>query len=507
MASALSELSVCLGRSDSLPRSPAACAELFQAVVVWAAPGPDEDSHTRVPARFAAASSAFLSLLEAVKPALHDDTGICRSSSAGEGSADTVRAKDLSQEDRPSPNWDVAAQSEEVSSNHLDHKLPSSTSRTKADPSVVDTLDPKSVLECSTAPLLLLCGAHTQPHPWTDACSRSLASQLLQSLLEAWRCDSITDLLKGPQTPEPEFHVFQEALGLLGPRLRKDTWESHPDAKIVFSWMMYQIPRPWLTDFLSRVLPPSLLFSDHYKPENRVLGIRCLHHIIRNVPAADLRQYNRAMVVYHALYNHLYTTDTEVIEVVLPCLLDLFPVLHKPTSAIGAYRKDGESPLDQVMQMVLTHMEMEHKIVLRWLYARNLPALQERLGVRVVRHMKRLLRVIVGYLEVFDGPEETARLHILETLQGTIKYAWPRIPARLPLLVKTLLKLMYEVSADPGQHSQLVRTALLQGATECLVLLDRSSKGQVKIALEEIPSLCKEPDLLKCINKVLQDTT
>lgn len=48
------------------------------------------------------------------------------------------------------------------------------------------------------------------------------------------------------------------------------------------------------------------------------------------------------------------------------------------------------------------------------------------MGVRVVRHMKRLLRVIVGYLEVCDGPEETVRLCILDTLQGTIKYAWPR---------------------------------------------------------------------------------
>jgi len=49
-----------------------------------------------------------------------------------------------------------------------------------------------------------------------------------------------------------------------------------------------------------------------------------------------------------------------------------------------------------------------------------------RLGILIVRHLKRLERVILGYLEVCDGPEEEARLGILETLQCTIEHAWPR---------------------------------------------------------------------------------
>lgn len=32
-------------------------------------------------------------------------------------------------------------------------------------------------------------------------------------------------------------------------------------------------------------------------------------------PAADLRQYNRAQVLYHALFNHLYVAEAELIEV------------------------------------------------------------------------------------------------------------------------------------------------------------------------------------------------
>ncbi|XP_075714957.1 TELO2-interacting protein 2 [Rhinoderma darwinii] len=573
LARALSGLCVCLGRTPALPRTPASCAELLQALVICAAPGPEAGSEQKVPARAAAAVRASLLLLEAVSASSRDGhvsgaAGTAKAEPAlkenaeasGKSEGPNLRLEDVCEEDvalqggrglkSPEEGWDdpmligkggematisleevgvapessgkgpgattsadkkcVASESpeneegapnsQEEAERNSDLEPMSSYSQTRYDPSGV--IDPQCVLHCSTAPLLLLCGAHIQDAPWSDSQSRRLANQLLRSLLGVSHCTSVAELLKGHQ--EPPFNTFREALGLLGPRLRKDTWESHPEAKLVFSWMLFQVPRPWLSDFLSRVMPPSLLFSDDYKVENKVLGVRCLHHIIKNVPAAELRQYNRALVVYHALRNHLYTTDADVIEVVLPCLLDLFPVLHKLPPAVGAYQKDGDDPSDQVMQLVLTHMEMEHKIVLRRLYARNLPALQERLGVRIVRHMKRLLRVIVGYLEICDGPEETARLSMLETLQGTIKHAWPRIPPKLPLLLKALVKLIYELSSEFNPNP--MTDALLDGAAECLLLLDRCSKGQVKSALQGIPSVCNEPLLLKCIDRVLQNT-
>ncbi|XP_069800444.1 TELO2-interacting protein 2 [Dendropsophus ebraccatus] len=540
LARALSGLCVCLGRTPALPRTPAGCAELLQALITWAAPAPNPGSEKKVPARAAAALRASLLLLEAVNEASRGgqvtgagtakaELGLKAENAeeAGKSGGPGLLVEDVTPQDEESPKSPEEGCNVSISKGEVEYVAPESAGRHEGAPTPAETLtshsnsegaphsevpspdssctlDPRCVLRCCTAPLLLLCGAHITDTPWSDAQSRRLAKQLLRALLETSRCTSVAELLKGPQ--DQPFISFTEALGLLGPRLRKDTWESHPEASLVFSWLLLQVPRPWLSDFLSRVMPPSLLFSDDYRLENKVLGVRCLHHIIRNVPAAELRQYNRASVAYHALRNHLYTTDAEVIEVVLPCLVDLFPVLQKPSPAVGAYQKDEENPSDDIMQLVLTYMEMEHKLALRRLYARNLPALQERLGVRIVRHMKRLLRVIVGYLEVTDGPEETARLSILETLQGTIKYAWPRIPPRLPLLLKTLLKFIYELSSESNQNSVPVTEALLNGATECLLLLDRCSKGQVKTALQGIPSVCNEPLLLKCIHRVLQDT-
>ncbi|NXS62886.1 TTI2 protein, partial [Brachypteracias leptosomus] len=129
-----------------------------------------------------------------------------------------------------------------------------------------------------------------------------------------------------------------------------------------------------------------------------------------------------------------------------------------------------------------------------------------RLGIQVARHLKRLERVVLGYLEVCDGPEEEARLGILETLRCTIEHAWPRMPCRLPVLLKALLKMIWDVHTDQGSTPEPVKAALLQGATECLILLDRCSAGQVKVLLEGVCSSCAESRVQECLRKVQENT-
>ncbi|KAL7392493.1 hypothetical protein ABVT39_025500 [Epinephelus coioides] len=216
-------------------------------------------------------------------------------------------------------------------------------------------------------------------------------------------------------------------LDVLQPQLTKESWQRCEAVKLVFAWTLLQVTRPSLSHHLSHLLPPSLLLNDHYRPENCMLGVRCLHHIVRNTPAADLRQFNRAEVLYQALFKHLYTTEAAVIQSVLSCLLDLLLVLEKPPSSLApssSCRKPCRH--DDVLRLVLTHMEAEHKVALRRIYAAALPPYIDRMGVAVCRHLLRLERVVLGYLEVRDPPEETSRLKILEVLEKTIRAAWPR---------------------------------------------------------------------------------
>uniref|UniRef100_A0A8B9ZEJ6 TELO2 interacting protein 2 n=1 Tax=Anas platyrhynchos TaxID=8839 RepID=A0A8B9ZEJ6_ANAPL len=318
-----------------------------------------------------------------------------------------------------------------------------------------------AILRRVAAPIYIFAVTHVVDQPWTN------------SLVRAADCGSVAEFLRGKK--EDEEGRFAAVMGLLKQELTKDTWKRNPATKHVFSWTLPHVTRPWLSHYLESVLPPSLLISDDYREENKILGVRCLHHLVLNVPGADLCQYNRAQVVYHALYNHLYSREAPLLQAVLLCLLDLLPVLERAQHR-QQQQPRAPSHSDEVLQLLLTHMEAE-----------SLPAFVQRLGILVVRHLKRLQRVIVGYLEVCDGPEEEARLGILQTLRCTIEHAWPRCcsggeRSLRKLILNALLRMMWDVHTDQGPTPEPVKAALLQGATECLILLDRCSAGQVKVS-------------------------
>lgn len=63
----------------------------------------------------------------------------------------------------------------------------------------------------------------------------------------------------------------------------RESWKNNPAVKHVFSWTLQQVTQPWLSQHLEKILPPSLLISDDYQTENKVLGVQCLHHIVINV--------------------------------------------------------------------------------------------------------------------------------------------------------------------------------------------------------------------------------
>ncbi|XP_068932040.1 TELO2-interacting protein 2 isoform X1 [Petaurus breviceps papuanus] len=349
--------------------------------------------------------------------------------------------------------------------------------------------------------IYLFSVTHCHEHPWTSPASQKVAQEVLALLLRVTDCVSVAEFLRGET--EGQTGSFTAVMGLLKPELNKESWKNNPATKHIFSWTLHQVTRPWLSQHLERILPPSLLISDDYQTENKIMGVNCLHHIVLNVPAADLRQFNRSQVLYHALFNHLYMPEPDLIQAVLECLLDLFPVLEKPL-LWKAPEPRPTGPCDDVLQLILTHMEPEYRLLLRRTYARNLPAFVQRLGILTVRHLRRLEQVIIGYLEVYDGPEEEARLRILETLKLTIQHCWPRIPCRLEVFLKALLKMVCDVARDQSLTPEPVKAALLLEATDCLTLLDHCSSGQVTSLLAKAVQSCEDDKVLDCIRKVQQ---
>ncbi|XP_031164916.1 TELO2-interacting protein 2 isoform X1 [Sander lucioperca] len=354
---------------------------------------------------------------------------------------------------------------------------------------------------------------HFQDQAWTSCSSRAAAQSLQEALLRAGGWRDSPHLLMGDRSQREEGEEGGKNRGILGGildvlqhQLTKDSWQRCEAVKLVFAWTLLQVTRPSLTPHLSHLLPPSLLLNDHYRPENCMLGVRCLHHIVLNTPAADLRQFNRAEVIYQALFKHLYTTETAVIQSVLSCLLDLLLVLEKPPSSL-APSSSRRKPCrhDDVLRLVLRHMEAEDKVALRRVYASALPLYIDRMGVAVCRHLRQVERVVLGYLEVRDPPEETSRLKILEVLQRTTRAAWPRMACHVAVLLRCLLKLLVAVSSD-CQLSDSVRQKLMNETSVCLKLLDGCCHGDLQPLLQQVDSSCCSSEVLSCLATVTVTT-
>ncbi|KAM3610896.1 uncharacterized protein V6R79_010286 [Siganus canaliculatus] len=172
------------------------------------------------------------------------------------------------------------------------------------------------VLLAVAPPICVFAVTHVQDQAWTSSSSRAAAQSLQEALLRAGQWRDSAHLLMGEEGVETR-GILGGVLDILQPQMTKDSWHRCEATKFVFVWILQQVSRPSLSLHMPRLLPPSLLLSDHHRPENCILGVRCLHHIVVNTPAADLRQFNRADVLYQALFKHLFTSEAGVVQVTL----------------------------------------------------------------------------------------------------------------------------------------------------------------------------------------------
>ncbi|XP_077376983.1 TELO2-interacting protein 2 isoform X2 [Festucalex cinctus] len=342
--------------------------------------------------------------------------------------------------------------------------------------------------------------ASTSPM-WTPAYG-GLPSQLLAA--GGWR-DS-THMLTGGG-PEEQPGILEAVLDVLRPGLSREAWQrcEQVDSE-AFLWTLLQVRRPFLAPRLSRLLGPALLLCDCHEAHRCMLGIRCLHHIVNNTAASELRALRQAEVMYEALFKRLHDSNADVVQLALACLLDLLAVLERPPSAEAA-PPSGAAPRrhDDVLRLLLIRMEGEHKVALRRVYAQALPAYLQRMGVRACRHLARLSRVVPAYLEVSDAPDELSRMSALEALQQMLTAAWPRLACSVSVWLACLLRLLVDMWSEPRPRPDVARR-LSRQATRCLALLDATDRHRLQLALEQVDASCCAPEVVSFLATVTMAT-
>lgn len=342
---------------------------------------------------------------------------------------------------------------------------------------------PRFLKSISPELILLLFQHKDNSHMWTNNTSRHQSDVLLNKVLSCFAISEVRYLLQmnttQSDTTTPSTTIAGQVFVILRDYLTAEKWKHFPHIKESFGCLLKHIRFPQLSDYLELVLPPSLLVIDDFEISNKVLGVGCLLHIIKNVSSEELRWYGRADVIFEAVKHCLYTHEVPLIDLTHQALLAILKVVDQPQAAqISKY--------DDVFLIVLQNIEFENKIILRRIYTRMLHSFIDAMGITVIRHTNRLLRIFEMYLETYDGPEEVARFHILEALYSFLKAAWSRISGHTDKLLKILIRFIYDISVDDTLTTVVTKQDLLNQATRCLILLKFCDKGKVVSVLSAI---------------------
>ncbi|RMX61119.1 hypothetical protein pdam_00010534 [Pocillopora damicornis] len=344
-------------------------------------------------------------------------------------------------------------------------------------------------------------------------------AELVSLICTNCQCPSVQELLCGcvevesvvfnmveeSQSPNSLFPsgLFRHILDYLRPHLLKNNWKKFPLACHGLVWCTLQIKHPYVGEHFAKLMSPLLLLIDDYETENKTLGFKCLKHVIDNVNSAELQWYGRADVLFEASQRHIYSNDPSLMRSLHPCLLSILTVVEPSPKKAKFGRKTTKC--DGLFQIILSSMEFESKIAVRKAYASHLKHFIEHMGITILRHFKRLLKVIVSYLEVSDYPEEGTRLAVLDALKVAMLQAWPRIPNHSSTILKSLLKLLVDATDSSAYIAVQAFELLNQKTAECLVVLLRCCGKQVEEQLKELQGVGHK-EVEECVEKVLQET-
>lgn len=345
----------------------------------------------------------------------------------------------------------------------------------------------KDILKNFTISAILLCGENVQSKEWNESRHIEISYQILTCLKSVFLCDSASSLFlykykESCDSKATDTQILHIAIKELSPKLSKTSWKNYPAAQFCFSWILHQITLPDLGAHLPNFLPFTLCFVDDWETKNKLMGLTCMDHIVKESSATELKLYGRSDLIQDALKKLLFCRKQEIVNILIPCWLRLLTKVEPCNDHAKV------SSWDLLMKELLYKMEMETNFEVKHAYCKHLKTLIEALDIGCVRWMSSVLRILSSCLEAptLRGNEEY-RSDGLQTLQSILTLGKARIKIHSKTIFELLLRLLYETSKALKDNSCDIYVKLHE---ECA----NSLKFSVSHAPEEFKLLCDGMD-------------
>ncbi|XP_043498158.1 TELO2-interacting protein 2-like [Polistes fuscatus] len=235
-------------------------------------------------------------------------------------------------------------------------------------------------------------------------------------------------------------------------KLQCNNWKTYPSAVAWYKWMLQQLKGLNSSEHIREILPTSLIIIDDYVPENVVIGLECLYQIT-NYSQPSLKKgfidTGYAEAVYYTLERLAHQRNVKYVVPLYLCLTNILEMLDMYDNNKNMFEWTKR---DEILSILLSHMEFERDVELRHAYMLSLPKL---LNIGSTKWCEKIARILSDYCEHHTD---------LRTLKVTLKAGKAylamfnfRIAAHCISLYTAFLKLHFDLIKIPTFDMEIVQ--------------------------------------------------
>ena len=312
---------------------------------------------------------------------------------------------------------------------------------------------------------LIVCFEHNTEQLWSCTESVKLSKQL-QTIIASSTIDLHSYLIKESSSSKHDY-IYEELLVSMKERLSKTKWKLSPSYASVFCVLLFQLKSDLNLEYL---LPLPLLMLCDFEMHYKLLGFKCLHHILTHGSRSHIRMHDRVLVILDALLKQFHNQEQEVAEELFKCLPQVLDIIERKTAS---QRLGEDTKTDEAFTTYLQCMNFENKIALQRVYSKQLGAFVKQLSITSVKHMTAILKIIKTYMEYYDPIDEEIRINTMQALLQLMTQTWVRVPNHGLEITECLFRLLHAISHHNYGGSEEARGSLLLLIKQSFDLLHR----------------------------------